>query len=79
VPIVAYAQAAVPSTLGDAGILLKEQNPLLAAGLINELLTNLELRKQVIAKQRARLSCFSYDAIKTQFVFYLTRFLESVK
>jgi glycosyltransferase involved in cell wall biosynthesis len=79
IPVVAYAQAAVPSTLGDAGILLKEKDRLLAAGMINALLTDSDLRAQVIETQRKRLEFFSYETVRSQFISYLNTFIENSK
>jgi glycosyltransferase involved in cell wall biosynthesis len=75
IPVVAYAQAAVPSTLGDAGILLRGKDRLLAAGMINALLTDSDLRAQVIETQRKRLEFFSYETVRSQFISYLNTFM----
>lgn len=47
-PIVAYKAAAVPYTLKDAGLLLDTNKPEICAEAINEVLTNKELRDQMI-------------------------------
>jgi glycosyltransferase involved in cell wall biosynthesis len=78
VPIVAFPFAAVPETLGGTGVLLNEADPLLMAGAVNELMSNVALRSHIIGTQRERLRSFSYENIKKQFVSYLNLFLENL-
>ena len=40
VPVVAHASSAVPATVGDAGIVLKEQHPYLMAEAIDRLVSD---------------------------------------
>ena len=79
IPIVAAPHTAVPSTLGDSGTLLDEGSPLLAAGVVDRLIRDAELRKKVISDQRKRLNDFSYPTVKRQFETYLNEFLWSLK
>jgi glycosyltransferase involved in cell wall biosynthesis len=58
VPVLAYAAAAVPETLGGAGVQFAPKDLELAAGLLDELAFNDTLRDQVIAGQRKRLADF---------------------
>jgi glycosyltransferase involved in cell wall biosynthesis len=67
VPIVAYAAAAVPETLGGSGVLLKEKDHRLVAEIVNELVENPAWRDEVIAGQRKRLRAFDNDVIKRDF------------
>ena len=57
-PIIAYDCGAVPSTLGGAGILVKEKRVDYLAELVAEVVHNSSLRKKLIASQRQRLSQF---------------------
>jgi glycosyltransferase involved in cell wall biosynthesis len=75
VPIVARATTAIPDTLGGSGVLIPEYDTTLTAGIIDALMTRPELRQQIIAKQRERLSDFAYEKIKGQFTRFLTGFL----
>lgn len=62
VPIVARAHAAIPETLGDAGLLLPpDDDPTLMAEALAEVITNGELRRELIARGRARLFDFDPD------------------
>jgi glycosyltransferase involved in cell wall biosynthesis len=59
VPIMAYAAAAVPDTLGGAGVQLETKNLEYAAELLGSLAFDDDLRAKVIAGQRRRLADFS--------------------
>jgi len=79
VPIIAYAAAAVPETLAESGILLEEKDPLLTAGLIDRLMTDMQLRKYIIEGQRERLKDFAYEKVSDKLMKYLTSFIEGSK
>lgn len=59
VPVLAYAAAAVPETLGGAGVQFAPKDMELAAELLGMLAFDDQLRARVIARQRERLSDFS--------------------
>jgi glycosyltransferase involved in cell wall biosynthesis len=63
VPILAYTAAAVPDTLGGAGIQFAPKDLELAAELLGELAFNDDLRARVIAGQRRRLADFGDDRV----------------
>jgi glycosyltransferase involved in cell wall biosynthesis len=63
VPIVAYAAAGVPGTLGEAGLLVGEKDFPALAELIHRVVTEPVLREAVIAGQRARLRAFDAELI----------------
>ena len=77
IPVVAYAAAAIPSTMNGAGVLLGEKDPLLAAGAVDALLTDEDFRQVIVEGQKKRLDSFSYEAIKAQFMTYLKKFMEN--
>jgi L-malate glycosyltransferase len=58
VPVLAYSAAAVPDTLGGAGVQFAPKDLEFAAELLGELAFNDELRASVIAGQRRRLDDF---------------------
>jgi glycosyltransferase involved in cell wall biosynthesis len=58
VPILAYAAAAVPDTLGGAGVQFAPKDLEFAAELLGELTYNDDLRADVVAGQRRRLTDF---------------------
>jgi glycosyltransferase involved in cell wall biosynthesis len=74
VPILAYAAAAVPETLGGAGVQFAPKDLEQAAELAGALVFDEPFRTGVIAGQRRRLEDFG----ETQLLGALTRVLESV-
>ena len=66
VPVMAYAAAAVPDTLGGAGVAFAPKDLEYAAELLGELAYNDELRAHVIAGQRRRLAAFSDTRIRQE-------------
>ena len=58
VPVLAYAAAAVPDTLGGAGVQFAPKDIEFAAELLGALAFDDDLRAQVIAGQRRRLADF---------------------
>lgn len=67
VPIVALARAAVPYTLGKAGILVSEPDHPLIAELINEIMSNQDFRRTIVEHQKERLKDFSPIRIEEKF------------
>jgi glycosyltransferase involved in cell wall biosynthesis len=63
-PVVARAAAAVPETLGDAGILLPSADPLLWAAVVDRVIRDAELRRILVERGRRRLDDFSDEAFR---------------
>jgi glycosyltransferase involved in cell wall biosynthesis len=61
VPIVAYAAAAVPETLGDAGLLLDAKDAFTVATAVQRVVADAALRTQMIEAGLARLREFDID------------------
>jgi glycosyltransferase involved in cell wall biosynthesis len=59
VPVLAYAAAAVPDTLGGAGVQFAPKDLEVAAELLGALAFDDDLRTRVIAGQRRRLADFA--------------------
>ena len=70
-PVLAYASTAVPSTLGDAGILFAQKDYEALAELCGLLLSDKELRAQVIQRQRGRVAMFLEPQVRSQWIGYL--------
>ena len=66
VPVLAYAAAAVPETLGGAGVQFAPKDLEFAAELLGALAFDDDLRSGVIAGQRRRLADFSDDRIERE-------------
>lgn len=63
IPIFAYESSAIPYTLRGCGVTFKEKDYAFIAGMINRVLTDSELRKQIVVKQREVLSYYSYENV----------------
>lgn len=64
VPVLAYSAAAIPETLGGAGIQFAPKDLEVAAELAGALAFDDDLRRQVIAGQRRRLADFGEDRVR---------------
>jgi L-malate glycosyltransferase len=67
-PVVAHATAAVPETVGDAGLLLDSKEPLGFATAVNRVVTDATLREVLGRAAAARVTRYSLDAARTRFV-----------
>jgi glycosyltransferase involved in cell wall biosynthesis len=66
VPVLAYSAAAVPETLGGAGVQFAPKDMEYAAELLGSLAFDDDLRRSVIAGQRKRLADFSDERIERE-------------
>ncbi len=66
-PIVAYGAAAVPDTVGDAGIVLDSKEPSRVAAAIDLVVRDLNLRSVLAHEARERLSCMSLERSRERF------------
>ncbi len=57
-PVIAYSAAAIPETMNDGGLLIKEKNFIKIAGLIDKLLKNKDLYEKVIKRQSQTLDSY---------------------
>lgn len=62
-PIVAYNAAAVPETLGDAGILFEKKDYPAIAEAVMELLENQDLRNHLVESGKRRLQAFTEASV----------------
>jgi glycosyltransferase involved in cell wall biosynthesis len=74
VPVLAYAAAAIPDTLGGAGLQFSEKRVAEVAELAQALARDDDLRARVLAGQRRRLRHFAPEAIEAT----LRRYLETL-
>jgi glycosyltransferase involved in cell wall biosynthesis len=66
VPIVAYAAAAVPETLGGAGLLFSPKDLEFASELLGSVVYDGDVRRTVLAGQRKRLEAFTPARFEAQ-------------
>lgn len=64
VPVIAYAAAAVPETLGGAGVLVTRKDHAAIAELVNLVARDEALRARLIARQRQRWAQFTPAALQ---------------
>ena len=55
IPVVGYAAAAVPETMGGAGILLRTKEPEVVAATVQALRTDPDLQRKLVARQDVRV------------------------
>ncbi len=72
-PVLAYAACAVPDIMGGSGVLLYRKDPVLAADLLHELLSDKNLREEILEKQRRHIVSFMHEAMKTRLVDLLSK------
>lgn len=66
-PIVSFAAAAIPETVGDAGILFRERRYDEVAALIDSVMRDEELRQHLVSAGRLRLADFRPEIFETRF------------
>lgn len=79
IPIIAYNSTAIDDTLGGSGWLLNDKEPGIVAGVLNQVLSNQELKNEIIKSEQRRLADFNHTVIQNQFYQYLECFLKSEK
>lgn len=79
VPVVAYAAAAVPETLGGTGILLQEKDFIAASEAIRKLQEDNDFREKIITHQRKRLDELSMDNTIDAFLKVFIPFIKGEK
>ncbi|MGH9114514.1 MAG: glycosyltransferase, partial [Acidimicrobiales bacterium] len=68
VPVVAFRAAAVPETVGDAGVLLDDKDPLTTAAAVASLLADDEKRSALVDAGRERAATFSLKETSAAFL-----------
>jgi glycosyltransferase involved in cell wall biosynthesis len=68
VPIVAYAAAAIPETLGNAGVLLHEKDPCTVAAAVHRVVSDPALQRQLVDTGARRVPMFDVTRTGPLFV-----------
>ena len=76
IPVVAYAATAVPNTVGDAGLLLEDKDPLVVATAVSRLRSDASLRERLVNAGRARVEQFSIARTGPQLIESLTTLMK---
>jgi L-malate glycosyltransferase len=72
IPVVAYGVAAVPETVGDAGIVLDAKEPLRFAAAVARVVSDTELQERLALAAARRVAHFDLNRSKARFVELLT-------
>jgi glycosyltransferase involved in cell wall biosynthesis len=78
IPVVAYAAAAVPDTVGDAGLLLTDKDPVVVATAVERLRSDGSLRQSLLEAGRKRVEHFSIERTGPQWIDTLTTLMAEV-
>jgi len=68
VPVVANGVAAIPETVGSAGLVLPDKHPLPFAAAVHRVVTDQDLRRRLSAAAADRVAAFSVDRSTDRFV-----------
>ena len=79
IPIVARDTSAVGETLGGGGFLLKDADPLVAAGVLDRVLKDRSLKETMLYNQRLRLQDFDDKKVAGLFLRKLKEFIKTEK
>jgi glycosyltransferase involved in cell wall biosynthesis len=72
VPVIAYAAAAVPDTVGDAALLLTDKDPVVVATAVERLRSDASLRQSLVEAGRKRVEHFSIERTGPEWIDTLT-------
>jgi glycosyltransferase involved in cell wall biosynthesis len=75
IPVIAYAAAAVPYTMGRAGIVMQEKKIPQIAERLHHVMEDSEFRAEILAGQRRRLRDFAPSKVQAMLRLYLDEFL----
>ena len=67
-PILAYAKAAVPETLGESKLLFNEKDYIIMAKALERLQKERQFRSEILEAQRKSLRRFDRAAVLNQFI-----------
>ena len=76
VPVVAYGVAAVPDTVGDAGLLIEDKDPDFVASVVHELLGAPTLSAALVARGRQQAARFTLERAEATFRETMGRVIE---
>jgi glycosyltransferase involved in cell wall biosynthesis len=76
VPVVAHAAGAVPETVGPAGVLLDDKDPVLVAVAVTRLLADPVRRGELVDSGKARAAELGAEVVAPRLVEVVRRFLE---
>jgi glycosyltransferase involved in cell wall biosynthesis len=75
-PVIAYEAAAIPSTVGDAGVLLPEKDPAVVAAAVHALCSDGAVRAALVDRGRARAATLSLEHAREAFRAAVSRIVD---
>lgn len=76
VPVVARDTSAIAWTMGGSGVLLPDDDPIMAVEMVNRVLTDETLKEKILKNQRIRLQDFDNQKVKTQFLQIIDKIIQ---
>lgn len=76
IPIIARDTSAIPYTLGGAGVMVEDNEPIMNALLANEILINKTFRQTIITGQNNRLKEFSQEKVSQMILHELEQLMQ---
>ena len=73
VPILAYNSSAIKETLGNSGVLVNKKDYFLISELMNFILSDENIKKEIIKKQNKRLEDFQLEKVEKQLLEFIRR------
>lgn len=73
VPILSYNSSAIKDTLGNSGVLVNKKNYFLISELMNFILLDENIKKEIIKKQNKRLEDFQLEKVEKQLLEFIRR------
>ena len=73
VPILAYNSSAIKDTLGNSGVLVNKKDYFLISELMNIILSDENIKKEIIKKQNKRLEDFQLEKVEKQLLEFIRR------
>ena len=62
--------------MGGSGVLLPDDDPIMAAEMVNRVLTDETLKDKILKNQRIRLQDFDNQKVKTQFLQIIDKIIQ---
>ena len=73
VPILAYNSSAIKDTLGNSGVIVNKKDYFLISELINYILSDENVKKEIIKNQNKRLEDFQLEKVEKQLLGFIKR------
>ena len=73
VPILAYNSSAIKDTLGNSGVIVNKKDYFLISELMNYILSDENVKKEIIKNQNKRLEDFQLEKVEKQLLGFIKR------